>query len=62
MKVRNLVPWAGPNFSYQPDDEIELPDDVAQARIEAGLCAAIEEKPAGKAAKAAPKADAQTAG
>jgi hypothetical protein len=38
MIVRNLVAWVGPDFDRLPGEEIDLPDDVAQARIEAGLC------------------------
>lgn len=42
MKVKNLESWAGEDFSYAPGEIIDLPDDVAAARIEAGLCAAAE--------------------
>lgn len=41
MKVRNLQSWAGENFSYLPDEVIELPDAVALARIEAGLVESV---------------------
>lgn len=59
MKVRNLVPWSGHDFSYMADDVIDLDDDVAKARIDAGLCAPIEEKPApAKSGKATAKAEA----
>lgn len=37
MLVVNLPAWAGADFSHTPGDVIELPDDVAQARIDAGL-------------------------
>lgn len=43
MIVKNLVAWAGPDFSCLPGEEIDLPDDVATARVEAGLCAWIEQ-------------------
>lgn len=39
MIVKNLVPWSGHRFSYTAGDLIDVPDDVAQARIEAGLAA-----------------------
>lgn len=39
MLVVNLVSWGGPNFAHDEGDEIELPDDVAEARIRAGLAA-----------------------
>lgn len=41
MKVVNLVSWSGMEFSYAPGDEIELPDNVATARIALGLCREI---------------------
>lgn len=47
MRVKNLHPWAGEDFSFSPGQEIELDDDIALARIEAGLCEAIDEAPAG---------------
>ena len=37
MQVVNLPAWAGADFSYAPGEVITLPDDVAQARIDAGL-------------------------
>lgn len=51
MLVRNLVPWAGLDFSLAPGDTIDLPDETATARIAAGLAAAIEETPPAKPAK-----------
>ncbi len=42
MLVKNLESWAGDNFSHAPGEIIDLPDEIALARIEAGLCAAIE--------------------
>lgn len=42
MLVRNLVSWAGMDFSFVPGQEIDLPDEVAEARIAAGLVEAIE--------------------
>jgi hypothetical protein len=39
MLVVNLVSWEGVRFSAAPGDIIELPDEVAKARIAAGLCA-----------------------
>lgn len=41
MRVRNLTPWAGNDFSYAPGDEIELDDAIAEARIADGLCEAV---------------------
>lgn len=38
-RVRNLVAWSGHDFSYLPGDHIELPHDIATARIAAGLAA-----------------------
>jgi len=43
MKVKNLVSWAGASFSYAPGAIIDLPDEVATARIAAGLVEAIPE-------------------
>jgi hypothetical protein len=37
--VKNLVPWAGHNFSHKPGDHIDLPEETANARIAAGLAA-----------------------
>ena len=61
MRVKNLHPWAGNDFSYLPGEEIELDDEVAVARIEAGLCEALPgseaaPKAKGKKAKAAEEA------
>lgn len=39
MLVVNLVSWAGANFYCAPGEAIDLPDEVAEARIAAGLCA-----------------------
>lgn len=41
MRVRNLQAWAGEEFNYVAGDEIDLPDDIAQSRIDAGLCEAV---------------------
>lgn len=38
MRVINLVSWAGQDFDYKVGEAIELPKDVAEARIEAELC------------------------
>lgn len=43
MRVVNLVAWAGADFSYLPGEVLELPDEVATARIEAGVAAPAEE-------------------
>ena len=43
MQVKNLVPWAGHNFSLMPGDLVELDDEVAADRIKAGLAEAIAE-------------------
>jgi hypothetical protein len=45
MKVRNLVPWSGPNFYFEPGRELDLPDEVAAARCARGLCEPIEAEP-----------------
>ena len=37
MLVRNLVSWAGHDFSHMPGAIVDLPDDIAEARIIAGL-------------------------
>lgn len=39
MKVINVESWVGPEFAYNPGEEIELPDQIALARLEAGLAA-----------------------
>ncbi|HWY14425.1 MAG TPA: hypothetical protein VNX86_04705 [Rhizomicrobium sp.] len=39
MQVRNNVAWAGDRFSYLPGDIIELPEDVAHARVAIGRAA-----------------------
>ena len=61
MLVRNLAVWAGVDFSASPGDELDLPDDVAQARIAAGLCEPIVavEKPAPKVIRNKPDAAAE---
>ena len=46
MLVRNLVPWSGLDFSFAPGDELDLPDGVAQARIDAGLAEPVAPDPA----------------
>lgn len=43
MRVRNLISWAGHDFSYVPGEEIDLPDDVAAARIAEGLAEPCDE-------------------
>lgn len=65
MRVRNLVSWAGEGFSHVPGDILELPDDMAAARIEGGVAEEappetpttpkLGRKP--KAAKTGPAAD-----
>lgn len=45
MLVKNLVNWAGDRFVYEPGDLIEMPNDVALARIEAGLAVPHDGKP-----------------
>jgi hypothetical protein len=37
MTVRNLVSWAGEDFSVRPGELIELSEEIALGRIEAGL-------------------------
>ena len=41
MRVKNLQAWAGESFSYVAGDVIELPEEIALARIEAGLVEAV---------------------
>lgn len=41
MQVVNLPAWAGDDFSYAPGQVIDLPADVALARIDAGLAAPV---------------------
>jgi len=43
MKVRNLVPWGGHEFNFVADDIIDLPDDIAKARLEAGYVAPCDQ-------------------
>ena len=43
MLVRTLVSWAGPNWFAQPGDEIDLPEEIAAARIEAGLAEPLDD-------------------
>jgi hypothetical protein len=45
MLVINLVAWAGLDFSYDHGAVIDLPDDVAKARIAAGMAEPAPEKP-----------------
>jgi hypothetical protein len=42
MKIINTESWAGLEFSYAPGEVVELPDETALARIEAGLALAAE--------------------
>lgn len=42
MRVVNSQAWAGENFAYVQGDVIELPDNVAAARIAAGLAEPLE--------------------
>lgn len=37
MLIRNLASWAGLRFEVQPEEIVELDDEVALARIAAGL-------------------------
>lgn len=64
MKVRNLVSWGGADFNFMPDDIVDLPDDIAKARMDAGLCAKCDQKldatavwPAAPAPAETPSAD-----
>lgn len=54
MLVVNLVSWAGLDFMREPGQVIELPPEIAKARIAAGLCA--PERTATEKSKAAPAA------
>lgn len=38
-KVINLDAWAGDDFAHAPGAEIDLPDEVAAARVAAGVAA-----------------------
>lgn len=55
MLIINTIPWAGLDFAYSPGDTIDLPDEVAQARIDAGLAtlvpAPVEPKKSDKPSK-----------
>lgn len=42
MKVVNLQAWAGLEFSFTAGEILELPDEMALARIEAGLASPVE--------------------
>jgi hypothetical protein len=44
MLIKNLVAWAGDRFSYEPGDVIEMPEEIALPRIDAGLAAAHDGK------------------
>jgi len=44
IRVRNLVPWAGLDFSYQPGDIVELESETAWVRIAVGLAEPILER------------------
>lgn len=58
MQIINTVSWAGHDFSFSPGDTIDLPDEIALARIEAGLADALpaaKKAPAKKAEAADPK-------
>jgi hypothetical protein len=46
IRVRNLSPWSGLDFSFQPGDILELDPEVARARIAAGLAEALERETA----------------
>ena len=37
MRVRNLVPWAGDRWLYEPGQIVDLDPQTAKARIAAGL-------------------------
>jgi hypothetical protein len=47
VTVKNLVSWAGHNFSYAPGEEIELEEQTAKEREALGLCRILK-SPAGK--------------
>jgi hypothetical protein len=49
MKIRMLTSIAGPDWSAQPGDEIEIDDAEAARHIEAGHAEAVaDDKPAPK--------------
>jgi hypothetical protein len=47
MLIRNLVPWVGDRFEYNPGDVVEVPDSVGRDRIAAGI--AVEDDGAPRA-------------
>jgi hypothetical protein len=55
MLIINLVAWAGLDFSYDHGAIIDLPDDVAKARIDAGMAepAPVEKPKRGKTSERA---------
>lgn len=44
VKFKNGVSWAGENFSYIPGDIIDLPEETAKARQDAGLGTVLKDK------------------
>jgi len=65
MLIKNLSPWAGPNFYFELGAVIDVPNHVGRDRIEAGV--ATEHDGKGETptvhvlppAKLAPKAEAR---
>ena len=51
MRVKNLVSWAGDKFSYGPDQEIELDEDLAHARVDLGRAAYLSKEDAARKPK-----------
>ena len=45
MIVKTLVAWGGHDFSYAHGEVIDLPDEIAQARIAEGLAEPWQPKP-----------------
>ncbi len=55
MKIKLLVGRAGIDFSNNPGEVIDVPNNEASALIEAGQAEAVGKAPKKRAAKAAPK-------
>ena len=45
MLVVNKVPWSGMDFSYPPGQVVDLPSEVAEARIREGLAQRVDDTP-----------------
>ncbi len=60
VAIVNLTAWAGLDFSHLPGQVVEVDDDTAAARVEAGLATFVDPPAAtSKSAKAQAKAEAK---